>query len=73
MSTSTSLCDHPFPRYGRFLGGGWHPILEINIFLLSKAAHGVIPGGIGVLKAHKNLGYLALWVTRPLDPDLDPD
>ena len=46
--------------------------MEINIFLLSKAAHGVIPGGIGVVKAHKTLGYLPLWVRRPLDPNLDP-
>ena len=52
MSTSTSLYDHPFPTYGRFLGGGWIPIFEIYFFLLSKATNGVIPGDIWVLKVH---------------------
>ena len=73
MSTSTSLYDHPFPTYGRFLGGGWIPIFEINFFLLSKAAHRVIPGGIWVFEVHWTAGYLALGVRRPLDPELDPN
>ena len=47
--------------------------MEINIFLLSEAAHGVIPGGIWVIKVHWTLGYLTLGVSHPLDPDLDPN
>ena len=39
---------------------------------ISKAVHGVIPGGIWVLIVDVTPGYLALGVTRPLDPNLNP-
>ena len=57
---------------GGFWVGGGTPFLTLTNFLLFMASHGVIPAGKCDFMVHVTPGYLALGVTRPLDPNLHP-